>query len=178
VVTAQWAFRSSAAGDGTAPPMLTTRFDPAVDLRNRATRQPALLLPRPRGTAGRAGQDRRAVGGGVLRRRGDVAAGRGPPSTAATGRRPCATRGAATPPCGRAPRTRTGTAWSRRSSGRTGSAEGQGLAASARAVAGLCPSWPPPGRRTTARGRSARPHPGATAQPVRRKRLRPGSRPM
>ncbi len=36
VVTAQWAFRSSAAGDGTAPPMLTTRFDPAVDLRNRA----------------------------------------------------------------------------------------------------------------------------------------------
>jgi hypothetical protein len=36
VVTAEWDFRSSAAGDGKALPMLTTRFDPAVDVRNRA----------------------------------------------------------------------------------------------------------------------------------------------
>jgi subtilisin family serine protease len=36
VVTAEWAFRSSAAGDGKALPMLTTRFDPAVDVHNRA----------------------------------------------------------------------------------------------------------------------------------------------
>jgi hypothetical protein len=36
VVTAEWAFRSSAAGDGKALPMLTTRFDPALDVRNRA----------------------------------------------------------------------------------------------------------------------------------------------
>ncbi len=36
VVTAEWAFRSSAAGDGKALPMLTTRFAPAVDVRNRA----------------------------------------------------------------------------------------------------------------------------------------------
>lgn len=36
VVTAEWTFRSSAAGDGKALPMLTARFDPAVDVRNRA----------------------------------------------------------------------------------------------------------------------------------------------
>jgi subtilisin family serine protease len=36
VVTADWTFRSSAAGEGKALPMLTTRFDPAVDVRNRA----------------------------------------------------------------------------------------------------------------------------------------------
>jgi hypothetical protein len=36
VVTAEWAFRSSAAGEGKALPMLTTRFDPAVDVRNQA----------------------------------------------------------------------------------------------------------------------------------------------
>jgi subtilisin family serine protease len=36
VVTAEWAFHSSASGDGKALPMLTTRFDPAVDVRNRA----------------------------------------------------------------------------------------------------------------------------------------------
>ncbi|GAB3444443.1 hypothetical protein GCM10027436_32700 [Actinophytocola sediminis] len=36
VVTSEWTFRSSAAGDGKALPMLTTRFDPAVDVRNRA----------------------------------------------------------------------------------------------------------------------------------------------
>ncbi|GAB3451834.1 S8 family serine peptidase [Actinophytocola sediminis] len=36
VVTAEWAFASSSAGEGRALPMLTARFDPAVDLRNRA----------------------------------------------------------------------------------------------------------------------------------------------
>lgn len=36
VVSAEWTFRSSAAGEGKALPMLTTRFDPAVDVRNRA----------------------------------------------------------------------------------------------------------------------------------------------
>ncbi|MBB4911610.1 S8 family peptidase [Actinophytocola algeriensis] len=36
VVTAEWSFRSSAAGEGKALPMLTTRFDPAVDVRNQA----------------------------------------------------------------------------------------------------------------------------------------------
>jgi hypothetical protein len=36
VVTAEWTFRSSAAGEGKALPMLTTRFDPAVDVHNRA----------------------------------------------------------------------------------------------------------------------------------------------
>ncbi|WP_459719620.1 S8 family serine peptidase [Actinophytocola sp. KF-1] len=36
VVTAEWAFRSSAAGADKALPMLTTRFAPAVDVRNRA----------------------------------------------------------------------------------------------------------------------------------------------
>ncbi|OLF19226.1 hypothetical protein BU204_02420 [Actinophytocola xanthii] len=36
VVQAEWTFRSSAEGDGRALPMLTARFDPAVDLRNRA----------------------------------------------------------------------------------------------------------------------------------------------
>jgi subtilisin family serine protease len=35
-VSAEWTFRSSSAADGTALPLLTTRFDPAVDLRNRA----------------------------------------------------------------------------------------------------------------------------------------------
>ncbi|SCG57160.1 Subtilase family protein [Micromonospora echinaurantiaca] len=35
-VTAVWTFRSSAADDGNALPMLTARFDPAVDLQNRA----------------------------------------------------------------------------------------------------------------------------------------------
>ncbi|MEV6878793.1 S8 family serine peptidase [Amycolatopsis sp. NPDC051128] len=35
-VSAEWAFRSSAAADGKALPLLTARFDPAVDLRNRA----------------------------------------------------------------------------------------------------------------------------------------------
>ena len=36
VVSAEWAFRSSSAGEGKALPMLTARFDPAVDPRNRA----------------------------------------------------------------------------------------------------------------------------------------------
>jgi hypothetical protein len=36
VVTAEWNFRSSAADDGKALPMLTTRLDPPVDVRNRA----------------------------------------------------------------------------------------------------------------------------------------------
>jgi subtilisin family serine protease len=36
VVTAEWNFRSSAAGEGKALPMLTARFDPAVSLRNQA----------------------------------------------------------------------------------------------------------------------------------------------
>ncbi|OLF09076.1 hypothetical protein BLA60_21055 [Actinophytocola xinjiangensis] len=36
VVSAEWAFRSSSAGEGSALPMLTTRFDPAVDLHNSA----------------------------------------------------------------------------------------------------------------------------------------------
>ncbi|WP_133909313.1 S8 family serine peptidase [Actinophytocola oryzae] len=36
VVTAEWDFRSSSAGDGKALPMLTTRFDPALDVHNRA----------------------------------------------------------------------------------------------------------------------------------------------
>ncbi|ADJ43452.1 PA domain-containing protein [Amycolatopsis mediterranei S699] len=35
-VSAEWGFRSSAAADGRALPLLTVRFDPAVDLRNRA----------------------------------------------------------------------------------------------------------------------------------------------
>ncbi|MGW3964914.1 S8 family serine peptidase [Amycolatopsis sp. NPDC005003] len=35
-VSAEWGFRSSAAADGKALPLLTARFDPAVDLRNRA----------------------------------------------------------------------------------------------------------------------------------------------
>ncbi|MCW6008146.1 S8 family serine peptidase [Micromonospora sp. CPCC 205371] len=35
-VSAAWTFRSSAAGEGAALPLLTVRFDPAVDLRNRA----------------------------------------------------------------------------------------------------------------------------------------------
>jgi subtilisin family serine protease len=36
VVTAEWSFRSSAAGEGRALPMLTTRFDPALNVRNQA----------------------------------------------------------------------------------------------------------------------------------------------
>jgi subtilisin family serine protease len=36
VVTAEWSFHSSSAGEGKALPMLTTRFDPAVDVHNRA----------------------------------------------------------------------------------------------------------------------------------------------
>jgi subtilisin family serine protease len=36
VVAADWTFRSSSAGEGKALPMLTTRFDPAVDVYNRA----------------------------------------------------------------------------------------------------------------------------------------------
>lgn len=36
VVAAEWTFRSSADGEGKALPMLTARFDPAVDVRNRA----------------------------------------------------------------------------------------------------------------------------------------------
>ncbi|MFF1606552.1 S8 family serine peptidase [Amycolatopsis sp. NPDC058278] len=35
-VSAEWGFRSSAVADGQALPLLTARFDPAVDLRNRA----------------------------------------------------------------------------------------------------------------------------------------------
>jgi hypothetical protein len=35
-VEAAWTFSSSAADDGKALPLLTARFDPAVDLRNRA----------------------------------------------------------------------------------------------------------------------------------------------
>ncbi|MCS7475867.1 S8 family serine peptidase [Umezawaea endophytica] len=35
-VSAEWTFRSSSAADAKALPLLTTRFDPAVDLRNRA----------------------------------------------------------------------------------------------------------------------------------------------
>ncbi|MCE6998301.1 S8 family serine peptidase [Saccharothrix sp. S26] len=36
VVSAKWTFRSSSAGEGKALPMLTARFDPAVDPHNRA----------------------------------------------------------------------------------------------------------------------------------------------
>jgi subtilisin family serine protease len=36
VVTSEWSFRSSSAGEGKALPMLTTRFAPAVDVRNSA----------------------------------------------------------------------------------------------------------------------------------------------
>jgi len=36
VVDAEWTFHSSSAGDGKALPMLTTRFDPAVDVHNVA----------------------------------------------------------------------------------------------------------------------------------------------
>jgi hypothetical protein len=36
VVSAEWAFHSSSAGEGKALPMLTTRFDPDVDVHNRA----------------------------------------------------------------------------------------------------------------------------------------------
>lgn len=36
VVTGDWTFQSSSAGEGKALPMLTTRIDPALDLRNRA----------------------------------------------------------------------------------------------------------------------------------------------
>ncbi|MEA5367488.1 S8 family serine peptidase [Amycolatopsis sp., V23-08] len=35
-VSAEWTFRSSSASDGQALPLLTARFDPAVDLRNSA----------------------------------------------------------------------------------------------------------------------------------------------
>jgi subtilisin family serine protease len=36
MITADWTFRSSSAGEGKALPMLTTRFDPALDVHNRA----------------------------------------------------------------------------------------------------------------------------------------------
>jgi hypothetical protein len=35
-IGADWTFRSSSAGDAKALPLLTARFDPAVDIRNRA----------------------------------------------------------------------------------------------------------------------------------------------
>jgi subtilisin family serine protease len=44
-VSAAWTFRSSAAGEGAALPLLTVRFDPAVDLRNRAPGGTAFRFP-------------------------------------------------------------------------------------------------------------------------------------
>jgi subtilisin family serine protease len=45
VVKAEWVFRSSAADEGKALPMLTARFDPAVDLRNRAPGAQSFSFP-------------------------------------------------------------------------------------------------------------------------------------
>ncbi|OLF14169.1 hypothetical protein BLA60_03185 [Actinophytocola xinjiangensis] len=45
VVTADWVFRSSAAGEGAALPMLTARFDPSVDVRNRAPGNQRVSFP-------------------------------------------------------------------------------------------------------------------------------------
>ncbi|MEV4056504.1 S8 family serine peptidase [Amycolatopsis sp. NPDC049688] len=44
-VSAEWGFRSSAAADGRALPLLTARFDPAVDLRNRAPGHCVVTFP-------------------------------------------------------------------------------------------------------------------------------------
>ncbi|MFJ7218431.1 S8 family peptidase [Amycolatopsis sp. NPDC098790] len=44
-VTAEWTFRSSAAADGKALPLLTVRFDPAVDVRNRAPGNRVFTFP-------------------------------------------------------------------------------------------------------------------------------------
>ncbi len=44
-VSAEWGFRSSAAADGRALPLLTVRFDPAVDLRNRAPGGRVVTVP-------------------------------------------------------------------------------------------------------------------------------------
>ncbi|WP_290052376.1 S8 family peptidase [Amycolatopsis solani] len=44
-VTAEWAFRSSAAADGQALPLLTARFDPAVDVRNSAPANRVFTFP-------------------------------------------------------------------------------------------------------------------------------------
>ncbi|WP_372671873.1 S8 family serine peptidase [Amycolatopsis kentuckyensis] len=44
-VSAEWAFRSSAAADGKALPLLTVRFDPAVDVRNRAPGNRVFTFP-------------------------------------------------------------------------------------------------------------------------------------
>jgi subtilisin family serine protease len=44
-VSAEWAFRSSAAADGKALPLLTARFDPAVDVRNRAPANRIFTFP-------------------------------------------------------------------------------------------------------------------------------------
>ncbi|GAA4715648.1 S8 family serine peptidase [Phytohabitans rumicis] len=44
-VHAEWTFRSSAADDGKALPLLTVRFDPAVDLNNTAPGAQAFAIP-------------------------------------------------------------------------------------------------------------------------------------
>jgi hypothetical protein len=44
-VSAEWAFRSSSAADGRALPLLTARFDPAVDVRNRAPGNRVFTFP-------------------------------------------------------------------------------------------------------------------------------------
>ncbi|MEU7876330.1 hypothetical protein [Dactylosporangium sp. NPDC049140] len=44
-VSAEWTFRSSAANEGTSLPLLTARFDPAVDLHNRAPGGRTFTLP-------------------------------------------------------------------------------------------------------------------------------------
>ncbi|MFB9686664.1 S8 family serine peptidase [Amycolatopsis plumensis] len=44
-VSAEWGFRSSAAADGKALPLLTARFDPAVDLRNGAPGDRVFTFP-------------------------------------------------------------------------------------------------------------------------------------
>jgi len=44
-VSAEWGFRSSSAADGKALPLLTARFDPAVDLRNSAPGNRVFTIP-------------------------------------------------------------------------------------------------------------------------------------
>jgi hypothetical protein len=53
-VSAAWTFSSSAAGEDTALPLLTARFDPAVDLRNRAPGGTAFTFPAAVGGSGAA----------------------------------------------------------------------------------------------------------------------------
>lgn len=80
-VSAAWTFRSSAAAEGKQLPLLSVRFDPALDLRNRAPGGRPFTFPayvdRPAG--GGAGAGPGTVGAGVLRRREDLAPGEGRP---------------------------------------------------------------------------------------------------